>query len=99
MNSVNDVWFRGSAKETSLRVCRLAFWDIRTMIYPATQQFEYQKQYDAQEDHGSSYSFPANMPPDEWLALKAKLDPKIQPLIDTHAADLRQNLRAPIEIL
>jgi hypothetical protein len=37
-----------------------------------------------------------NAPPsfsgEEWLALKAKLDPKIQPLLTTHEADLRQNI-------
>jgi hypothetical protein len=29
---------------------------------------------------------------DEWLALKARLHPKIEPLLKTHDADLRQNL-------
>jgi len=35
---------------------------------------------------------PASAPQDEWLALKARLDHRIEPLLKTHQAELRQNL-------
>lgn len=35
---------------------------------------------------------PASAPQDEWLALKARLDHRIEPLLKTHQAELRKNL-------
>ena len=35
---------------------------------------------------------PASASQDEWLELKARLHPKIEPLLKTHQAELRQNL-------
>jgi hypothetical protein len=35
---------------------------------------------------------PASTSQDEWLELKARLHPKIEPLLKTHQAELRKNL-------